>query len=309
VTGAPHLRFFAGQPICAPGGHLVQTLCVLDRRPRHDVPVILARAAQGERVTHYDTRRLTKDGRTIDVSLTVSPIQGAERTIVGASAIARDITERRRVERERAATLATQQEYTRRLEELATLRSHFTAMVAHELAAPIAAIGTLAAMLATGDLSTDQAASTLARIQRQAHLLAELVRDVQAAATAERDDFIVHPRPVPVAALLADAAAVAWATLGTHPLRVDRPPPVCVRADAERIGQVLRNLLGNAAKHTPRIFEKFGRGRDATARQIHGVRLGLYLSRRILQAHGSDLAVEPTPGGGATFTFTLELVE
>jgi signal transduction histidine kinase len=113
-----------------------------------------------------------------------------------------------------------------------------------------------------------------------------------------------------------------------------------VRADPYRIGQVLRNLLSNAAKYSPDgapielrarsgeipgcicievadrgrgvhpddvdvIFKKFGRGRDRGGRSAYGVGLGLYLSRRILQAHGSELTLDSEPGGGSVFGFEL----
>ena len=55
-----------------------------------------------------------------------------------------------------------------------------------------------------------------------------------------------------------------------------------------------------------RIFEKFGRGRDATGKQSHGVGLGLYLSRRIVRAHGSDISVDTVLGSGSVFAFELE---
>ncbi len=64
---------------------------------------ILAKIARGERIDHYETIRRTKDGRAIDVSLTISPLRDAEGSIVGASKIARDITERKRMERDLAA--------------------------------------------------------------------------------------------------------------------------------------------------------------------------------------------------------------
>src|SRR4051794_40000648 len=60
-------------------------------------PDILTRIRRGERLDHYETKRLRKDGRLIDVSLTISPILAADGTIVGASKIARDITEAKRV--------------------------------------------------------------------------------------------------------------------------------------------------------------------------------------------------------------------
>ena len=117
--------------------------------------------------------------------------------------------------------------------------------------------------------------------------------------------------------------------------------PGHVHADPERIGQVLRNLLSNACKHNPpgtrvvlralphhggvrievaddgpgipaedqaRIFEKYARGQDRERRRIRGRGLGLYVSRRIVQLHGSDLQLVSEPGLGTCFSFTLEVV-
>jgi PAS domain S-box-containing protein len=64
----------------------------------NEEPEILARIRAGERVDHYETVRVRKDGRLVDISLTISPIKNADGRIVGASKIARDIGERKRVE-------------------------------------------------------------------------------------------------------------------------------------------------------------------------------------------------------------------
>ncbi|MBV8817687.1 MAG: PAS domain S-box protein [Acidobacteriaceae bacterium] len=72
-----------------------------------EIPAILARIRKGERIDHYETQRRTKDGRILTVSLTISPIRDASGTVIGASKIARDITERKRAEemRERLASI------------------------------------------------------------------------------------------------------------------------------------------------------------------------------------------------------------
>jgi signal transduction histidine kinase len=246
----------------------------------------------------------------------------------------------RRIAVERAALLRAEQEVAARLAELTRLRNEFTAMVAHELAAPVGALRAFAAALGTGSLSHEQIQTIGAVIQVEVGLLATLIDDLRGAARAEQTEFDLELRPVALGPLLADATAFARNLPDAHPIDQDVHWDGHVQADAERIGQVLRNLLGNAGKYTPpgtpitlraerrgnrarievvdrgsgiaaedeeRIFEKFGRGRTIASVAAGGMGLGLYLSRRIVQAHGGELRVEQTPGGGATFWFTLPI--
>ena len=240
-----------------------------------------------------------------------------------------------------ASALPSDAQISSRLSELAVLKADFTAMVAHELASPIAAIRILVNMLATGELSPEEQSQALATIGAQTDVLKTLASDLQSAATTERDDFAVRLRPVRIRELLATAAVFNRTLPGEHPMTTRVVGPDWALADQERIGQVLRNLIENAAKYSPigapidlraisrgrririevadrgpgipphalrRIFEKFGRGRDERGKRVPGVGLGLYLSRRLVQMHGSELTVEPRPGGGSTFAFELEFV-
>ena len=77
-------------------GQSIRRLIPADRQ--HEEDMILQRIAAGDRIEHYDTVRVAKDGRTIDVSLTVSPVRNSAGQILGASKISRDITERKRAE-------------------------------------------------------------------------------------------------------------------------------------------------------------------------------------------------------------------
>lgn len=249
------------------------------------------------------------------------------------------VTELRRIGTKRASLLTAEREHTRRLGELSALRADFSAMVAHELGGPISAIRRLNEMLAAegGDPEVRRYATTA--IEGEVGALDALVADVRAAAATEREDFEVRLRPVPLRELLRDAAAYAGTLPGEHPVEValeEGLREVCVRADRRRIGQVLNNLLSNAAKYSEsgapirlrasrragivrlevvdrgpgippdevvRIFEKFGRG----GRKAPGVGLGLYLSRRIVRSHGSELSLETRLGDGSAFGFDLEL--
>src|SRR5467141_5312182 len=92
-----------GQPI---------TLIVPDDR-RAEEDDVLARIRRGERVDHFETVRRAKDGRMVNISLTVSPVKDASGKIVGASKVARDITERKRAEAELERLLASEKESRR----------------------------------------------------------------------------------------------------------------------------------------------------------------------------------------------------
>ena len=255
------------------------------------------------------------------------------------------VSELRRVASERARLLATERERARRLNELNSLRSDFSAMIAHELDTPIAAVRKLNEMLsAQGEDPRVRDYATTAT-ERELDALTNLVRDVRAVAAVEREGFGIEARPLPLEELLADAEVYASTLPGHHPIEVmvrgDLRVEVCVLADPERIGQVLRNLLSNAAKYSPegtpielrvigkegqvrveiadqgwgihpddvpRIFEKFGRGRDRKGHHERpGVGLGLYLSQRIVRGHGSELTVQTRPGEGSVFGFELRV--
>ena len=251
------------------------------------------------------------------------------------------VVELRRIATERTLLLATQREQADLLTELAIMKSDFTAMVAHELVTPLAAIRALAGILDDDSLPRDLRTRMVGGIEAQILALQSLAGDVQAIARLERTDFAVQLRPVSLTALLAEAEAFGRTLTGDHPLTVYRPGEAWVRADPERICQVLRNLLDNAAKYSlvgtpielsaareggrvriavadrgqgiddedlPRIFEKFGRGRASMAHGTPGIGVGLYLSRRILRAHGSDIAVQTAPGVGSVFSFQLREV-
>ena len=86
---------------------------------QHDIlPGILMRIRQGEVIKHYETKRLTKDGDVLDVSLTISPIKTAEGDIIGTSFIARDITERTRLEEEKSNLVIELQDALAKVKQL-----------------------------------------------------------------------------------------------------------------------------------------------------------------------------------------------
>jgi signal transduction histidine kinase len=254
------------------------------------------------------------------------------------------ISELRRVASERARLLATERERAQRLNELNELRSDFSAMIAHELETPMASVRKLNELLSAQGEDPEVRDYATTSTERELDALTNLVRDVRAVAAVEREDFGIEARPLSLEELLAAAEVYASTLPGHHPIEVmvrgDLRAGERVLADPERIGQVLRNLLSNAAKYSPegtpielrvgkkgeririevadhgrgihpddvpRIFEKFGRGRDPERHKTPGVGLGLYLSQRIVRGHGSELTVQTRLGEGSVFGFELRV--
>jgi signal transduction histidine kinase len=232
----------------------------------------------------------------------------------------------------RGAILARQRE---------AARAEFAAMVAHELTSPIAAIRYLTGMVMAGGLPPEEQLHALSAICQETDALQALIVDLESAVLSESDDFAVKPRPIAASTLVTSQVAFARMLPGEHPLTTKVDSDQRVRADPQRIGQVLRNLIVNAAKYSPpgapielraaqnrdrirlevidqgpgiplddrsRIFEKFERGHAGHIHGGAGLGLGLYLSRRLVQMHGSELTLEQRPGGGSIFGFDLEVV-
>ena len=272
---------------------------------------------------------------------TILTSAGLLRLAFGALVAVGGILELRRLADERASLLAAARKHAEGLAEVAALKKDFTAMIAHEIDQPIAAVRAWTDVLAEGELRPELQTRAISTIRAETHRLQTLAADVKAIATVDRDDFTVRPGPVPAAELIAASTAHNRNLPGCHPLLANALAEADVLADPERIGQVLRNLLNNAGKFSPdgspielravrsgtvvrievvdhgpgiapgdedRIFEKYVQGRYKGNGGTSGAGLGLYLSRRIVQAHGSELAVKSTPGGGATFWFDLQVV-
>ncbi len=116
-------------------GKSIRIIIPSDRQEEEDF--VLGKIRCGERMDHFETIRQTKHGQLLNISLTVSPVRNASGTVIGVSKIARDITVRKRLEREREELLARERQIREQLADALKSRDEFIAVAAHELRNPL----------------------------------------------------------------------------------------------------------------------------------------------------------------------------
>lgn len=224
------------------------------------------------------------------------------------------------------------------LRRLSSLRADFVSLVSHELRSPMAAVIGSARTLQQRwrELRPDQREAFLAVIADETTRLSALVGDVLDTSRIEAGTFGYVFSDVDLAAIVRDSVAAAEIGQDEVDLSLDLPTTLpYVRGDAERLRQLIDNLISNAVKysdaggdvdvegqvhdghvvirirdtgpgiaseHQAQIFEKFGRSPGSAK---PGTGLGLFLARSFAEAHGGSLTVESLPGAGATFTLAL----
>ena len=311
---------------------LGKPISVLMPEERHDdMESILGRIRRGERVDHYETIRVAKDGRKVAVSLSVSPVKDASGRIVGAAKIARDISGRKCEEAERERLL-------REAQQGVQLRDVFLSVAGHELRTPLNALG-LQLYNLEQTLESPAQRAAVAKAQAQVDRLTALVARLLDVARLAAGGFTLEPAPMDLSKTVAEAAARMRdqaASAGSR-IVVSAPEPVVGSWDATAVDQVVTNLLSNALKFgagkpvavtvrrngvmarvdvrdqgpgvpeqdRERIFGRFERG--VSEQSYGGLGLGLWIAKQIVAAHGGSIGVDSSPGAGATFSFELPI--
>lgn len=222
-------------------------------------PNILGRLRRGERIDHYETVRRRKDGAMLDISLTVSPVRDGSGRIIGASKIARDITARKRIERQLAAmqeelTAANTElesrvaERTASLERAVAQMEEFSYSVSHDLRSPVRAMKGYAEALIEDHAGTlDEEGRTLVeRIIRSGTRMENLIQDLLTYSRLARSELKLHP--VAVDRLVADIVQQYDALQSPKADVVIRQPMARVLAHEPSLLQALSNLLVNSIK-------------------------------------------------------------
>lgn len=292
---------------------------------------ILQRLRHGERIDHFETVRLAKDGRRIEVSLTVSPIRDEEGEIVGASKVARDITERKRAER--------------LLREVDQRKDEFLATLAHELRNPLAPIRTATEILRRTLPSGSQPFNAYTIIDRQVRQLVRLVDDLLDISRVTTDRIQLQKEKLDLGILLKAAVdSMRPAFEGARQVLTLALPgeAVFVEADSTRLMQVFSNILQNANKYTPpgghtrvelrredsealvsvsdsgvgipasmleHVFDLFTQVDRSYDRTGGGLGIGLTLAKRLVEMHGGRIeARSEGPNRGSEFIVWLPLI-
>src|SRR5215217_9557715 len=181
------------------------------------------RLRRGERINHHDAVRIAKDGRRIDISVSVSPVTDAAGRIVGAATIAQDIGERKRIE-------AAQRD--------------FLAMVSHDLRSPLTVIRASAQLL---QRRGEYREATVETILDYADRMARLIDDLADIVRLEEGHLPLQRESLDLVVLARECAAAAEQHSAHHAVRVEAPnASICGVWDRVRLGQVLENLIGNA---------------------------------------------------------------
>ena len=309
---------------------------------RAEFETILGTIRRGERVEHFETERVRKDGRQIHVSVTVSPIRDVEGRIIGASKIARDVTERRRLEAEREQLLALTQRACAEAEAASSVKDEFLATLSHELRNPLSAVRSAVVSARLSPQGRDRALDIACR---QAEQLSRLVDDLLDLSRITQARVRINKQRVAVKDIVERAAETTRFLVEErgHALRIEVPSePVIVEGDPVRLEQVIVNLLTNAAKYTmrggrievvaervggeavirvrddgigiapevrPRVFDLFVQGPRTQARTSGGLGIGLTVVRSLVTLHGGRVEARSEGlGKGAEFVVTLPCI-
>jgi len=274
----------------------------------------------------------------------VSPVKDATGRIIGASKIARDITDRRHAEDERDRALARAEQARDTAEVASRAKDELIATVSHELRTPLNSILGYARMLQSGSLDATRASHAVTVIIRSATAQAQLVEDLLELSRIAAGRMALTFEKCELTTLVNDALDVvrpAADAKGIALITRLAPDGARVLGAPERLRQVVWNLAMNAIKFTPAdgridvavvradryaqivvsdngigispgalayIFEPFEQEDRSSTRAHGGLGLGLALVKHLVELHGGEVRAEsPGKGKGATFTVTIPL--
>lgn len=293
---------------------------------------LLAEAESTGSVSHSGWR-IRRDGSRFWADVVITALREGDGTLAGFAKVTRDMTERHRATKAREHALAEQRRSLDRLKEVDTWRRDFISSVTHDLQTPVASIVGFTEMLLedADDGRGDERRDFLERVLSNARSLNGLIEHLQTYALLEAGGVELSPQPINLDTMVHDLIDDMAPVLDGHRLEIELGGTEVI-ADRRGLQRILRNLLANAARHTPSgttitvwagtdgdrtvieveddgggideevfpaIWTRFGRRIDG------GSGLGLWIVKRYVEMHGGEISVTSTASEGTSFRFTL----
>lgn len=300
-------------------GETIYKLIPSDRQDEE--PNILSRLKNGDRIEHFETQRITKDGKLIDVSITISPVKDKLGNIIGLSKIARDITERKKDE---------------------IRKNDFIGMVSHELKTPLTSLNAII-QVAHSKLTRSEdsfLSNAMYKANIQVKRMSSMINGFLNVSRLESGKILIEKKSLNMEKVIREVIDEINLTVNSHNVSFTSGSNIEVHADHDKISSVISNLIGNAIKYSPKgklvevkcevagakvivsirdegmgigvmdrekIFNRYYRVEGTHMQHIAGFGIGLYLSAEIVKYHGGEIWVDSEIGIGSTFYFSLPM--
>jgi len=306
------------------------TLIPDDRLEEEDM--IIASILRGERIVNFKTVRKTKDGREIDVALTVSPMYNQEGKIIGASKIVRDISAQVQMENKLL-------ENNLELQRMNLYKDEFIGLLGHELKTPLTS---LKACLQLSREFSDRTPEMITKAEHHVDRITAMLGELLDVAQIQSGRLDINPRPLDLCQIVKSAIEIVQRADPSHHINYEsQVENALVSADELRMEQVIINLLTNAIKYSPgsnlvnvrvvrrekyvevsvqdfglgipedsleKIWTRFYRV-PAHKNKIKGLGIGLHLCRNLIHNHNGQIWAESKQGKGSVFFVRLPIID
>lgn len=295
------------------------------------LPEQLLRTALTHGRAEHSGWRVRKDGTRFWADVVITALYDEEGMHTGFAKVTRDMTEAHLAEEARERALEEREQALVRLEELDRWRRQFIGAIVHDLQTPIVGISGFLELMTRGEIPDDMVDDVHGRLLSNARTLQELVSNLRSYTLLSDGRIVLRPERIALREFLDDLVADMRPILSEHPVRCD-VEDTALTADRQALERVLRNLLGNAARHTPagtevvisardvngavevavtdngpgipadlleRVFDRFERGSGG------GTGLGLSIASQLIELHAGRLDVDSDAQRGTTFRFNL----